>query len=101
MGSAAVGASDPAVAPCRCRAGLSGADYYFCTVQQDDTVREVCGLEDQVWKNVRCAESTSGSIRQDRVELAAAGWLIAWELLIGCGGLKVLREQCAVRACVP
>jgi hypothetical protein len=38
-----------------------------------------------VWKNVRCAERTSGSIRQDRVELAAAGWLIAWELLIGCG----------------
>lgn len=29
--------------------------------------------------------ATSGSIRQDRVELAAAGWLIAWELLIGCG----------------
>jgi hypothetical protein len=54
----------------------------------------VCGgMEEQVWKNVRCAESTSGSIRQDRVELAAAGWLIAWELLIGCGGLKVLREQ--------
>jgi hypothetical protein len=54
-------------------------------------------MGERVWKNVRCAESTSGSIRQDRVELAAAGWLIAWELLIGCGVLGV--ESSSVRAC--
>jgi hypothetical protein len=54
----------------------SGGYYYCC-----GRVCKYC----EVWKNVRCASGTSGSIRQDRVVLAAAGWLIAWWVLIGCG----------------
>jgi hypothetical protein len=58
----------------------SCGDYNYCAVEQVNS-----GWSGRMCDAMRAEGTTSGSIRQDRVGLAAAGWLIAWWVLIGCG----------------